>query len=320
MAVYTNISLIELNEFLEFYSIGKADDLVGIRSGIENTNYLVRINNQKYILTLFEKRTHQDDLPFFFDLMNHLNDSGIKCPQAIKSKNDKYYELLKEKPASFTSFVEGEILNRIEPNHCSELGKSMALFHNASSMLNISRNNQMSFKNFDVLIKKLEKTNLKSHDISIELINNEYHFLNQNISFNLPSGIIHADLFPDNVFFINNSLSGIIDFYFSCNDYYAYEIAICINAWCFEEKSNEFNISKAKKLLSSYNNVRELTISEIDSLPLLCRAAALRFLLTRLIDFYRETGNSLIVKKDPIEYLNKLHFHQSVSNASEYGL
>ena len=320
MAVYTNISLIELNEFLEFYSIGKADDLVGIKSGIENTNYLVRINNQKYILTLFEKRTHQDDLPFFFDLMNHLNDSGIKCPQAIKSKNDKYYELLKEKPASFTSFVEGEILNRIEPNHCSELGKSMALFHNASSILNISRNNQMSFKNFDVLIKKLEKTNLKSHDISIELIKNEYHFLNQNISFNLPSGIIHADLFPDNVFFINNSLSGIIDFYFSCNDYYAYEIAICINAWCFEEKSNEFNISKAKKLLSSYNNVRELTISEIDSLPLLCRAAALRFLLTRLIDFYRETGDSLIVKKDPIEYLNKLHFHQSVSNASEYGL
>ena len=320
MAVYTNISLIELNEFLEFYSIGKADDLVGIKSGIENTNYLVRINNQKYILTLFEKRTHQDDLPFFFDLMNHLNDSGIKCPQAIKSKNDKYYELLKEKPASFTSFVEGEILNRIEPNHCSELGKSMALFHNASSMLNIRRNNQMSFKNFDVLIKKLEKTNLKSHDISIELIKNEYHFLNQNISFNLPSGIIHADLFPDNVFFINNSLSGIIDFYFSCNDYYAYEIAICINAWCFEEKSNEFNISKAKKLLSSYNNVRELTISEIDSLPLLCRAAALRFLLTRLIDFYRETGDSLIVKKDPIEYLNKLHFHQSVSNASEYGL
>ena len=320
MAVYTNISLIELNEFLEFYSIGKADDLVGIKSGIENTNYLVRINNQKYILTLFEKRTHQDDLPFFFDLMNHLNDSGIKCPQAIKSKNDKYYELLKEKPASFTSFVEGEILNRIEPNHCSELGKSMALFHCASSILNISRNNQMSFRNFDILIKKLEKTNLKSHDISIELIKNEYHFLNQNISFNLPSGIIHADLFPDNVFFINNSLSGIIDFYFSCNDYYAYEIAICINAWCFEEKSNEFNISKAKKLLSSYNNVRELTISEINSLPLLCRAAALRFLLTRLIDFYRETGDSLIVKKDPIEYLNKLHFHQSVSHASEYGL
>jgi homoserine kinase type II len=312
--------LIELNEFLEFYSIGKADDLVGIKSGIENTNYLVRINDQKYILTLFEKRTHQDDLPFFFDLMNHLNDSGIKCPQAIKSKNDKYYELLKEKPASFTSFVEGKILNRIEPNHCSELGKSMALFHNASSILNISRNNQMSFKNFDVLIKKLEKTNLKLHDISIELIKNEYHFLNQNISFNLPSGIIHADLFPDNVFFINNSLSGIIDFYFSCNDYYAYEIAICINAWCFEEKSNEFNISKAKKLLSSYNNVRELTISEIDSLPLLCRAAALRFLLTRLIDFYRETGDSLIVKKDPIEYLNKLHFHQSVSHAREYGL
>ena len=320
MAVYTNISLIELNEFLDLYSIGKADDLVGIKSGIENTNYLVKINNQKYILTIFEKRTHQDDLPFFFNLMNHLNDSGIKCPQAIKTKDDEYYKLLKGKPASLTSFVDGKILNRIEPNHCSELGKSMALLHNASSVLNMSRNNQMGFENFGVLIKKLEENMAESDDVPIELIKNEYHFLNQNISFNLPSGIIHADLFPDNVFFANNSLSGIIDFYFSCNDYYAYEIAICINAWCFEEKSNEFNISKAKKLLSSYNGVRELTISEIDSLPLLCRAAALRFLLTRLIDFYQETSSSLLIKKDPIEYLKKLKFHQSISNASEYGL
>jgi homoserine kinase type II len=320
MAVYTNISLLELNEFLDLYSIGKADDLVGIKSGIENTNYLVKINNQKYILTIFEKRTHQDDLPFFFNLMNHLNDSGIKCPQAIKTKDDEYYKLLKGKPASLTSFVDGKILNRIEPNHCSELGKSMALLHNASSVLNMSRNNQMGFENFGVLIKKLEENMAESDDVPIELIKNEYHFLNQNISFNLPSGIIHADLFPDNVFFANNSLSGIIDFYFSCNDYYAYEIAICINAWCFEEKSNEFNISKAKKLLSSYNGVRELTISEIDSLPLLCRAAALRFLLTRLIDFYQETSSSLLVKKDPTEYLKKLKFHQSISNASEYGL
>ena len=320
MAVYTNISLIELNEFLDLYSIGKADDLVGIKSGIENTNYLVKINNQKYILTIFEKRTHQDDLPFFFNLMNHLNDSGIKCPQAIKTKDDEYYKLLKGKPASLTSFVDGKILNRIEPNHCSELGKSMALLHNASSVLNMSRNNQMGFENFGVLIKKLEENMAESDDVPIELIKNEYHFLNQNISFNLPSGIIHADLFPDNVFFANNSLSGIIDFYFSCNDYYAYEIAICINAWCFEEKSNEFNISKAKKLLSSYNDVREITINEIDSLPLLCRAAALRFLLTRLIDFYQETSSSLLVKKDPTEYLKKLKFHQSISNASEYGL
>ena len=320
MAVYTNISLLELNEFLDLYSIGKADDLVGIKSGIENTNYLVKINNQKYILTIFEKRTHQDDLPFFFNLMNHLNDSGIKCPQAIKTKDDEYYKLLKGKPASLTSFVDGKILNRIEPNHCSELGKSMALLHNASSVLNMSRNNQMGFENFGVLIKKLEENMAESDDVPIELIKNEYHFLNQNISFNLPSGIIHADLFPDNVFFANNSLSGIIDFYFSCNDYYAYEIAICINAWCFEEKSNEFNISKAKKLLSSYNDVREITINEIDSLPLLCRAAALRFLLTRLIDFYQETSSSLLVKKDPIEYLKKLKFHQSISHASEYGL
>jgi len=320
MAVYTNITLDELNEFLQFYSLGTADELIGIKSGIENTNYLVKINNKKYILTLFERRTHQEDLPFFFELMNHLNSSGIKCPQAIKSKDNKYFKLLKDKPASFTSFVSGEILSRIEPNHCYELGKSMALFHNASSTLKISRNNQMGFENFGTLIKKLEVKNFKSEDVPIKLIKDEYKFLKENISFNLPKGIIHADLFPDNVFFENNCLSGIIDFYFSCNDYYAYEIAICINAWCFEENSNEFNISKAKKLLSSYNQVRELTKEEINSLPLFSRAAALRFLLTRLIDYFRETNDSLLVKKDPSEYIKKLNFHQSVSKSSEYGL
>ena len=320
MAVYTNITLDELNEFLKFYSIGKADELIGIKSGIENTNYLVRINNQKYILTLFEKRTHQEDLPFFFELMNHLNSSGIKCPQVIKSKDNEYFKLLKDKPASFTSFISGETLSRIEPNHCSELGKAMALFHNASSSLKISRDNQMGFKNFDTLIEKLEIKSFNSEDIPIKLIKDEYRFLNENISFNLPKGIIHADLFPDNVFFENHCLSGIIDFYFSCNDYYAYEIAICINAWCFEENSNEFNISKARKLLSSYNQIRELTEEEINSLPLFSRAAALRFLLTRLIDYYRETNDSLLIKKDPSEYLKKLNFHQSVSKSNEYGL
>ena len=213
--------------------------------------------------------------------MNHLNDSGIKCPQAIKTKDDEYYKLLKGKPASLTSFIDGEILNRIEPNHCSELGKSMALFHNASSVLNMSRKNQMGFENFSVLIKKLEQKIADSDDVPIELIKNEYHFLNQNISFNLPSGIIHADLFPDNVFFIDDKLSGIIDFYFACNDYYAYELAICINAWCFE-RDNQFNISKAKSFLRQYNSVREISTSELISLPILCRAAALRFLLTRL--------------------------------------
>ena len=320
MAVYTNISLIELNNFLEFYLIGEADELTGIESGIENTNYLIKINSQKYILTIFEERTHQDDLPFFFNLMNHLNSSGIKCPEIIKTKDNKYFKLLKNKPASITSFIDGQTLNRIEPSHCSELGRSMALFHNASDSLKISRKNQMGFKNFDVLIKKIESNDIMSDDIPIKLIKDEFEFLKRNMSLNLPEGIIHADLFPDNVFFIDNSLSGIIDFYFSCNDYYAYEIAICINAWCFEEKSDEFNISKAKKLLSSYNQLRKLTKEEIESLPLLCRAAALRFLLTRLIDFYQETTNSLLIKKDPMEYLKKLNFHQSVFKSSEYGL
>ena len=320
MAVYTKVSDQDLNEFLEQYSIGYQDEFSGIQEGIENSNYLIKIKDKKYILTIFEKRTSESDLPFFFQLINHLKEQKIKCPEVVLNKQNKYYSFLKNKPAAITTFLEGQSISRIEPIHCAELGNTLALFHNASNLLDIKRENKLGFKNLKTIISSLYNYSDRINKDQLLLIDNEYQFLIKNIFFDLPKGIIHADLFPDNVFFQNNSLSGIIDFYFACNDFYAYEIAICLNAWCFEINNNQFNVSKAKALLSSYNKIRRLSEAEVESLPLLARAASLRFLLTRLVDYFQETESLLLTKKDPNEYFEKLRFHQTVKKSSEYGL
>ena len=320
MAVHTKISNTEINEFFENYAVDEIVEFDGIQEGLENSNYLIKTKNNKFILTIFEKRTSETDLPFFFHLMNHLKNYGIKCPEVVKDSKGSYYNSIKNKPAAITTFLDGQSIVRIEPYHCGELGKAIALFHNASSLLTIKRENNLNTQNLKKLIQKIEEISDKIDKDSLNFIKNEYKFLVKNIPHDLPQGIIHADLFPDNVFFHNNNFSGIIDFYFSCNDSYIYEIAICMNAWCFEQNNNEFNISKAKALLSSYNQVKPLSKNEIEYLPTLARAAALRFLLTRTIDFHQNTENLMVTKKDPKEYFEKLKFHQSVLKSSEYGL
>ncbi|MDA9591535.1 homoserine kinase [Pelagibacteraceae bacterium] len=319
MAVYTDITKNELDSFLALYNIEKIIKFTGIKEGVENSNFLLESSNAKYILTIFEKRTDENDLPFFFNLMNHLNDNEIKCPQVIKDKSKKLYNLIKDKPAVITSFLNGISLKKIEPKHCGELGENLAKFHLASNKLKIKRDNALGIKDLTNLMDSINKLNLKEHADLLTIINNEYDYLKNKLPFDLPSGIIHADLFPDNVFFINEQLSGIIDFYFACNDYYAYELAICINAWCFE-RDNEFNISKAKSFLHQYNSIRKISAEELESLPTLARAAALRFLLTRLYDKIHHDENNLVSTKDPQEYYEKLKFHQTVKSVSEYGL
>ena len=251
--------------------------------------------------------------------MNHLNSSKIKCPQVLEDKANNLHNLIKNKPAVITSFLEGKSISNIAPKHCSELGYNLAKFHTSSNELNITRENALGIKDLKNLVSSIKDLNRNKYKDLLKVINNEYDYLNKSMTLDLPSGIIHADLFPDNVFFIDDKLSGIIDFYFACNDYYAYELAICINAWCFE-RDNQFNISKAKSFLRQYNSVREIGTSELISLPILCRAAALRFLLTRLYDEIHRNENDLVTTKDPLEYYDKLRFHQSVKSVSEYGL
>jgi len=320
MAVYTQISIDELNLFLSKYNIDKINEFSGIKGGTSNSNYLLTADNKKFILTIFEERTNQENLPFYFDLMNHLNAHDIKCPEVIKDKQGNFSNSIKQKHAVITSFLTGSSLEKIKPIHCSNLGLTIAKMHNASEKLNIKRENELGFDKLDIIIEKLKTDKKHIDDEKLKFIEDEFLFLSREISKDLPSGIIHADLFPDNIFFEENNLTGIIDFYFSCNDFYAYEIAICLNAWCFEDSNNEFNPTKAKYLLGSYNQERKFSNEEIEALPLLARASALRYLLTRLLDFYSHEDSDLILKKDPNEYISKLKFHQSVRKASEYGL
>ena len=320
MAVYTKISIDELNLFLSKYSIDNINEFSGIKGGTSNSNYLLTADNKKFILTIFEERTNQENLPFYFDLMNHLNAHDIKCPEVIKDKQGNFSNSIKQKHAVITSFLTGSSLEKIKPIHCSNLGLTIAKMHNASEKLNIKRENELGFDKLGIIIEKLKTYKKHIDDEKLKFIEDEFLFLSREINKDLPSGIIHADLFPDNIFFEENNLTGIIDFYFSCNDFYAYEIAICLNAWCFEDSNNEFNPTKAKYLLGSYNQERKFSNEEVEALPLLARASALRYLLTRLLDFYSHEDSDLILKKDPNEYISKLKFHQSVRKASEYGL
>ena len=320
MAVYTQISIDELNLFLSKYNIDKINEFSGIKGGTSNSNYLLTADNKKFILTIFEERTNQENLPFYFDLMNHLNAHDIKCPEVIKDKQGNFSNSIKQKHAVITSFLTGSSLEKIKPIHCSNLGLTIAKMHNASEKLNIKRENELGFDKLGIIIEKLKTYKKHIDDEKLKFIEDEFLFLSREISKDLPSGIIHADLFPDNIFFEENNLTGIIDFYFSCNDFYAYEIAICLNAWCFEDSNNEFNPTKAKYLLGSYNQERKFSNEEVEALPLLARASALRYLLTRLLDFYSHEDSDLILKKDPNEYISKLRFHQSVRKTSEYGL
>ena len=320
MAVYTQISIDELNVFLSKYNIDNINEFSGIKGGTSNSNYLLTADNKKFILTIFEERTNQENLPFYFDLMNHLNAHDIKCPEVIKDKQGNFSNSIKQKHAVITSFLTGSSLEKIKPIHCSNLGLTIAKMHNASEKLNIKRENELGFDKLGIIIEKLKTYKKHIDDEKLKFIEDEFLFLSREINKDLPSGIIHADLFPDNIFFEENNLTCIIDFYFSCNDFYAYEIAICLNAWCFEDSNNEFNPTKAKYLLGSYNQERKFSNEEVEALPLLARASALRYLLTRLLDFYSHEDSDLILKKDPNEYISKLRFHQSVRKASEYGL
>lgn len=312
MAVYTQITLEELNLFLESNDLGKAVSFEPIAEGVENTNYLLRNENSQYILTIFEKRVKEEDMPFFLGLMRHLAERKIPCPVPLTFKEGKLYSYLKGKPATIVSFLQGAWPREIVETHCSYVAKNMAKMHLAAKDFTLTRKNDLSLDGWKDLFRKIgQKANHLHHDMT-QVISQELIYLEANWPKNLPQGIIHADLFPDNVFFVEHHLSGILDFYFACNDMLAYDLAIAINAWCFET-SGELNMGKAKSMISKYHKVRHLSKDELTSMPILLRGAALRFLLSRLYDLIYHPEGAFVVPKDPMEYYEKLLFQQKVS-------
>ncbi|MCE3232773.1 MAG: homoserine kinase [Rickettsiaceae bacterium] len=319
MAVYTQISDSQISTLLEQYNIGKCIDLKAIEQGIQNSNYFLTTETGKYIFTIFEQRLVSDDLSFYLNLMEHLSSKDVPCPVPIKTRSGNNLIQIAGKPCSIVSFLNGKSTKNLRAEHLEELGKNLAKMHIAASDFKMKCENKFSLQGWGTLFNAVKPHADKLKPGLANEIEDQLGYLSVNWPTSLYSGIVHADLFPDNVFFEQDKLVGIIDFYFACNDFLMYDVAICLNAWCFEN-NKDFNITKARKLLSSYNQVRKISEEELNALPILSSGAALRFLLTRLYDWFNQVEDALVKPKDPLEYLNKLRFHNGIKSHTEYGL
>jgi homoserine kinase type II len=318
MAVYTEVSNGELEAFVALYDIGEIASCKGIAEGVENSNFLLSTDRGRYILTLYEKRVARGDLPFFLGLMDHLAAKGIVCPTPIHQRSGSALGELCGRPAAIISFLDGMWPRRPTPRQCQLLGEAMARMHLAGADYSGWRPNNLSVAGWERLY---EATAERAQEVAPGLadeISSELRSLRSSWPERLAAGVIHADLFPDNVFFLGDRLSGIIDFYFACNDFYAYDLAVCLNAWCFE-LDNSFNVTKARLMITAYDKVRPIPEAEMAALPLLARGSALRFLLTRLYDWLNHPAGAFVKPKDPLEYLGKLRFHRDVKTAAAYG-
>jgi homoserine kinase type II len=319
MAVYTEVSDEALSDFLALYDIGKVISFKGIAEGVENSNFLMRTTQGVFILTLYEKRVRAADLPFFVGLMEHLAERGVTCPQPVRNRSGEALGELAGRPAAIVSFLDGLWIRRPTVAHCAEVGHALARMHLAGADFPLKRDNALSLKGWPALFHAAEaRANTVAPNLR-EDAEAELAFLDANWPKRLPFGVIHADLFNDNVFFLGDKLSGLIDFYFACTDALAYDLAICLSAWCFEP-DNAFNVSKGQALISGYERERPLEAAEIEALPVLARGAALRFMLTRLVDWLNVPPGAKVAPKNPIEYRDKLRFHQRVRTVADYGL
>jgi homoserine kinase type II len=319
MAVYTEVSDDALRAFLALYEIGQVISFKGIAEGVENSNFLMRTVRGQYILTLYEKRVKPEDLPFFIGLMEHLAERGVTCPQPVRNRAGSALGELAGRPATIVTFLDGLWIRRPSARHCGEVGEALARMHLAGVDFPLRRANALSLEGWRSLFRAAEA---RADDVAPHLREEsaaELSFLGAHWPKGLPSGIIHADLFNDNVFFLAEQLSGLIDFYFACNDALAYDLAICLSAWCFDA-DNEFNVSKGRAMIAGYERLRPLTEAETAALPLLARGAALRFMLTRLVDWLNVPPGAQVAPKNPLEYRDKLRFHQRVKSAADYGL
>jgi homoserine kinase type II len=323
MAVYTDVSDREIADFTSRYALGRVVACKGIAEGVENSNYLLAMESGTYILTLYEKRVQAADLPFFLGLMEHLAVRGVPCPTPVRGEDGESLRTLAGRPAAIVTFLPGLWPRQPTVAHCAAVGESLARLHQAGADFPRLRANALSLAGWRALLGDcLARREAFASQLAPQLadeLEGELALLEATWPHGLTRGIIHADLFPDNVLFEGARLSGIIDFYFACHDLLAYDLAICLNAWCFE-RDGSFNITKARRMLGAYRARRALSAEEIGALPLLARGAALRFLLTRLYDWMHRRADALVSPKNPAEYLQKLRFHQRIAGPEGYGL
>ncbi len=320
MAVYTDVPDDALQAFIGEYDIGGLVSCKGIAEGVENSNYLLQTDAGRFILTLYEKRVNEADLPFFLALMTHLYGEGVSTPLPVKARDGQALRTLAGRPAVLVTFLDGISARKPGVEQCGQLGEAMARLHHAGQgFRSHTRINALGPQGWRPL---LERSGPAANSVQAGLYgfaDEELLFLESHWPKNLPAGIIHADLFPDNVFFLKGELSGIIDLYFACNDMLAYDLAIALNAWCFEI-DYAFNQTKGRALIAGYERVRKLENAEIAALPVLCRGASIRFMLTRLYDWLNVPSGALVRPHDPMAYYRRLRTHQRVESPAEYGV
>ncbi|MDC3152255.1 homoserine kinase [Pelagibacteraceae bacterium] len=320
MAVYTKFNRNKIEEILSNYNLGKLDLFNGIEEGIENSNYFLSIEKRKFILTIYEKRVKPEDLPFFSNLMTSLNESNFKCPAPIINKQNKTITDFEGKKLMIVSFLEGKAKKNLSPINCKSIGIEVAKMHEITKNFKLKRDNDLSIRSWRGLFDSVKDKCSKIHKDLPKLIDENLKDVERNWPKNLPRGIIHADLFHDNIFFIQDKFSGIIDFYFSCEDFLAFEIAICFNALCFDglKENLSFNVTKAKNFIDGYTSIRKLDEEEKNKIKVLSQGAALRFLLTRVFDALNTVEGAIVKIKDPVEYLKRLEFHKNSKNYEDY--
>jgi homoserine kinase type II len=319
MAVYTEVSDEELSSFIASYGLGELLSFKGIAEGVENTNYIIHTTRGPFILTLYEKRVSSGDLPFFLGLMEHLAARGVSCPPPVRDLEGRNVKELAGRPAALVTFLEGFWVRRPKPSHCAAVGRALAQLHMGGEGFALKRANALGLSGWRPLYELVADKAAQISPGLDKLIEHELDAIEASWPKGLIEGVIHADLFPDNVFFLGEKLSGLIDFYFACNDALAYDLAVCLNAWCFE-KDLSFNITKGQALLRGYEEIRLLSRPEREAMPMLARGAALRFLLTRAYDWINTPAEALVNPKNPLEYVRRLRFHQGVRSITEYGL
>jgi homoserine kinase type II len=324
MAVYTEVSDEALRAFLVEYDLGDLLAFRGIAEGVENSNYALRTTAGDFILTLYEKRVDPAELPWFLGLMRHLAARGLACPEPVAGRDGEALRTLAGRPAAICTFLPGVWPRRPSVAHCGPLGAALARLHAAGEGFAAERPNALGPAGWAPLLERCRPNGDTVQAGLCAELDGHLAAILRDWPAGLPRGHIHADLFPDNVFFLEDAehhpqVSGLIDFYFACTDILAYDIAICLNAWCFEPDLS-FNVTKARALLAGYRAVRPLSEAELEALPVLCRGAALRFLLTRLYDWTNTPPGALVTRKDPLEYLRRLRFHAQADGISAYGV
>ena len=304
---------------LDRYDLGQLLSIAGIAEGVENSNFLLRTKKANFILTLYEKRVDEAELPYFLGLMDYLSKTGLQCPVPIKDCTGQVLQSCAGRVAAIVSFLDGTSQKFPNAEKCAELGRALAHFHLDSTPFKIKRANNLGPESW---LHLLQSVNGELTDMPVNLKEQAETIIQQlTVAWpsELPAGHIHADLFPNNALFIGDKLTGIIDFYFACNDLYSYDLAVCLNSWCFD-KDGSFNVTKSARLLKAYQTVRTLTDNEKQALPVLCSGAAMRFFLTRLYDWINTPADALVKPLDPLEFWTRLRFHEKVASAADYGL